>query len=97
MSPWHEPVLGMASLTAAIAAGVGLGAAYYLSLWWLVGRLVKRGSPVLVLGVQGARYAVLAFALMVAARHGAESLLAAAGGLLAARHSIVARRKVIMP
>lgn len=95
MSPWHQSVLGMAPLTFAI--GVGLGTAYYLSLWWLVGRLVGRASPVLVLGIQATRHAVLALALVVAARHGAGTLLAAAGGLLAARHSIVARRKVVMP
>jgi F1F0 ATPase subunit 2 len=69
-----------------LTLGLLLGAAYFLSLRWNVGLFSTGQSLALALGVQLARFAILAGALaIVAIRSGTLGLLAATLGVLAAR------------
>ncbi len=74
----------VALLIGAFALGAALGAAHFLSLWWSVA-LIRGNQTGLGLAVQGLRFALLALALVVIARQGANLLLAAAAGVLVVR------------
>ena len=74
----------VALLIGAFALGAALGAAHFLSLWWSVA-LIRENRTGLGLAVQGLRFALLALALVVIARQGANLLLAAAAGVLVVR------------
>jgi F1F0 ATPase subunit 2 len=72
------------ALAVGLVAGAVLGAAHLASLWWSVA-LVRDGRPILRFMAQALRFAALALALALIARHGAAPLLAAAFGVLASR------------
>ena len=74
----------VALLIGAFALGAALGAAHFLSLWWSVA-LIRENRTGLGLAVQGLRFALLALALVVIARQGANLMLAAAAGVLVVR------------
>ncbi len=74
----------VALLIGGFALGAALGAAHFLSLWWSVA-LIRGNQTGLGLAVQGLRFALLALALVVIARQGANLLLAAAAGVLVVR------------
>ena len=77
---------GLLAFGLAFAAGVGLGAFYFGTLWLVVRRLDRAAWPAAWLGVTGiVRLAVVIvlFALLVGPR--SERLLAALVGFLAAR------------
>ena len=78
------------ALLAAFAAGAGLGAAHFGSLWWSI-ILMRSDRTGLGVAVQALRFAVLAAALVLVARQGPGPLTAAAAGLLAARMSLMRR------
>ena len=79
-----------AAAVIAFALGVLLGVAYFRALAWNV-RLYLAGRRGAAVALHAARLAIVACALYAAARVGAAPLLAAAGGLLAAR--LVATRR----
>ncbi len=74
----------IALLIAAFAVGAALGAAHFLSLWWTV-VLMRENRTGLGLAMQGGRFLLLAIALVVTARQGANIFLAAAAGVLVVR------------
>ncbi len=74
----------VALLIGAFAVGAALGAAHFLSLWWSVA-LLRENRTGLALAIQGLRFALLAVALVVIARQGANLFLAAAAGVLIVR------------
>jgi len=80
----------IAALVAAFAAGAGLGATHFGSLWWSV-VLMRDGRTGLGVGVQSLRFVVLTAALVLIARLGAGPFIAAAAGVLAAR-ALLTRR-----
>ena len=82
--------MNVAALVAAFAAGVGLGAAHFRSLWWSV-VLLREGRMGIGVAVQSLRFLVLAAALVVIARLGAGPFIAAAAGVLAARALLMRR------
>ena len=73
-----------AFLFGAFALGAALGAAHFLSLWGSVA-LLRGGRMGLGLALQGLRFGLLAIALVLIARQGAQLFLAAAAGVLLAR------------
>jgi F1F0 ATPase subunit 2 len=74
----------VALLIGAFALGAALGAAHFLSLWWSVA-LIRDNRTGAGLALQGLRFALLAVALVVIARQGANLLLVAAAGVLVVR------------
>jgi F1F0 ATPase subunit 2 len=73
-----------------LAAGAVLGTAHLASLWWSV-VLMRDGRPILGFMAQALRFAALALALALIARHDAAPLLAAAFGVLASRTLLLKR------
>lgn len=73
-----------ALLIGAFALGAALGAAHFLSLWWTVA-LMRESRTALGLAIQGGRFVLLALALVMTARQGANTFLAAAAGVLVVR------------
>jgi F1F0 ATPase subunit 2 len=78
------------ALVGAFAAGAGLGAAHFGSLWWSV-ILMRAGRTGLGVVVQSLRFVVLAAALVVIARLGPWPFVAAAAGVLTARALLLRR------
>ncbi len=78
------------ALMVGLVAGAIIGTGHLASLWWSV-VLVRDGRPILGVMVQALRFAALALALALIARYGAEPLLAAAFGVLAARTVLLRR------
>jgi F1F0 ATPase subunit 2 len=78
------PAMTVALLLGAFALGLALGAAHFLSLWWLV-PLIRDNRIGLVLALQSLRFLLLAAALVLVARQGGNLLLAAAAGVLIVR------------
>ena len=74
----------VALLSGAFALGAALGAAHFLSLWWSVA-LMRENRTGLGVAVQGLRFALLAVALVLIARQGANLLLCAAAGVFVVR------------
>ena len=81
-------------LAAAFAAGAAFGAAHFGSLWWSV-LLLRSGRTAAGVAVQALRFAALAVALAMIARHGAPPFLAAALGVLTARALMLRRARRI--
>ncbi len=73
-----------ALLIGAFALGAALGAAHFLSLRWTVA-LMRESRTALGLAIQGGRFVLLALALVMTARQGANTFLAAAAGVLVVR------------
>ncbi len=71
-------------LIGAFALGAALGAAHFLSLWGSVA-LLRGGRMGLGVATQGLRFALLAIALVLVAREGANLFLAAAAGVVLVR------------
>ena len=86
------PEMTIALLAAAFAAGAGLGAAHFGSLWWSVA-LLRGGRTALGVVTQALRFLVLALALALIARLGAGPFLMAALGLAAARALVMRRAR----
>ena len=80
----------IAALVAGFAAGAGLGAAHFGSLWWSV-ILMREGRTGLGVAVQSLRFVVLAAALVVIARLSPWPFVAAAAGVLTARALLLRR------
>ncbi len=78
------PAMTAAFLIAALALGAALGAAHFGTLWWSVA-LMRENRTGLALAIQGLRFALLAIALLMIARQGANLFLAAAAGVLVVR------------
>ena len=76
--------MSVALLIGAFALGAALGAAHFLSLWGSVA-LLREGRMGLGVALQGLRFALLAIALVLIARQGANLFLAAAAGVLLVR------------
>jgi N-ATPase, AtpR subunit len=77
-------------LYAGFGAGVLIGAAYFLTLRWTIQILALGQAALLGIGLQLARFAVLALALVLIARgFGAVSLVAVTAGILAARAAVL--------
>ncbi len=74
----------VALLIGAFVLGAALGAAHFLSLWGSVA-LLREGRMGFGVALQGLRFALLAIALVLVARQGANVFLAAAAGVLLAR------------
>jgi len=83
----QQDVIAFAVIVGAwLAAGVAVGALYFLTLRWNVHMFAAGRSPVLALALQFARFAAIAGVLAVVAVHfGALPLLVATAGILAAR------------
>jgi len=73
-----------ALLIGAFALGAALGAAHFLTLWGSVA-LLREGRIGFGVASQGLRFALLAIALVLIARQGANLFLAAAAGVLLVR------------
>ena len=71
-------------LIGGFALGAALGAAHFLSLWGSVA-LLRDGRMGLGIALQGLRFALLALALLLVARQGANLFLAAAAGVILVR------------
>ena len=71
-------------LGGAFLLGAALGAAHFLTLWGSVA-LIRRGRTGLGVGLQLLRLALIALALVLIARQGANLFLAAAAGVIVAR------------
>lgn len=80
----------IAGLVAAFAAGAGLGAAHFGSLWWSI-VLMRGGRTGLGVAVQSLRFVALAAALVLVARLGPWPFVSAAAGVLAARALLLRR------
>jgi hypothetical protein len=80
----------VALLIGAFALGATLGAAHFLSLWGSVA-LLRDGRAGFGVALQGLRFALLALALILIARHGAHVFLAAAAGVILARLLLMRR------
>jgi F1F0 ATPase subunit 2 len=75
---------------AAFGAGILLGASYFLTLRWNVRTLALGRAPLFAIGLQLARFALLAVALVLIARgFGALPLVAATAGILTARAAVL--------
>jgi F1F0 ATPase subunit 2 len=78
------PAMTAVLIAGAFALGAALGAAHFLSLWGSV-VLMREGQTGLGVALQGLRFALLAIALVLIARQGANLFLAAAGGVFLVR------------
>ncbi len=81
-----------APLVGAFAVGVALGAAHLYSLWWSVA-LMRENRTALGVAAQGLRFVLLAVALVLIARQGANLFVAAAAGLLVVRLVLMPRAR----
>jgi F1F0 ATPase subunit 2 len=81
-----------ALLIGAFALGAALGAAHFISLWGTVA-LMRGGRTGLGLALQVLRFALLAGALVLLARQGANLFLAAAAGVLVVRVVLTRRAR----
>jgi len=73
-----------ALLAAAFAVGAALGTAHFYSLWASVA-LIGKGRTGLGVALQGLRFGLLAVALVLIARQGADLFVAAAAGVIVVR------------
>jgi N-ATPase, AtpR subunit len=72
------------------AAGVLIGACYFLTLRWNVWMFTTRRSLLLPFGIQLARFALMAVTLtVIASWFGALALIAATAGILVTRTAII--------
>jgi F1F0 ATPase subunit 2 len=83
------PAMALQILVGA-SIGAVAGYCYFTALWWNVG-LIDRGAMAGALLLFAARFALLAGVFILLAKFAALSLLAGAGGLLAARRLLVRR------
>jgi F1F0 ATPase subunit 2 len=75
------------------AAGALIGASHFLMLQWYVRMLALGRAPLAAMGLQLARFALLAVAVVLIARgFGAVSLVAVTAGILVARAAILRMR-----
>jgi F1F0 ATPase subunit 2 len=90
MTDLHLADFFLLPLSAGFGAGVLIGASYFLTLRWNVRMLALGHAPLLAMGLQLARFALLAVALVLIARSfGAVSLVAVIAGILAARAAVL--------
>jgi hypothetical protein len=83
----------MLSLTAHLAAGIGIGVLYFNAVWWSARMFARRGplgaNMILIVG----RLSVLGALLAGASREGAGPLLAMAIGVLVTRPLVIRGRR----
>ncbi len=85
------------ALAAHFAAGLALGAIFFLALWRSARAFVEGGSASAVIALTLGRFALLGGALTLASFEGAPRLLALAAGALTAREAVVRRIKSAAP
>ena len=78
-------------LAAGFVAGALAGLVYFRALWWNVRLFVAGGHAAAAVALLAGRLAVVGGLLLVAALHGAPTLLATAAGVLAARAAALRR------
>lgn len=86
----HHPDLAL-RLAAGFVAGALAGLVYFRALWWNVRLFLAAGPAAWAVALLAARLAVVVGLLLVAALHGAPTLLATAAGVLAARAGALRR------
>ncbi|HXZ17031.1 MAG TPA: ATP synthase subunit I [Roseiarcus sp.] len=79
-------------LLAAFAFGAALGTGHFVSLWWSVA-LMRENRTGLGVAAQAIRFALLAVALVLVARTGADLFLAAAAGVIVSRILLMRRAR----
>lgn len=84
-------------LAAHFAAGLALGAVYFLALWRSARLFGEGGGAIAVLALALGRIALLGGALTLASFEGAPRLLTMAAGALVAREIVVRRVKGAAP
>jgi F1F0 ATPase subunit 2 len=85
LSPAFDSFPAMAlQICVGASVGAATGYCYFTALWWNVG-LIDRGAIAGAVLLFATRFALLAAIFVLLAKFGALSLLAGAGGLLAAR------------
>jgi F1F0 ATPase subunit 2 len=90
MTDLHLADFFLLPLCGGFGAGVLIGTSYFLTLRWNVRMLALDRAPLLAVGLQLARFALLAVVLVLIARgFGAVSLVAATTGILAARVAVL--------
>jgi F1F0 ATPase subunit 2 len=97
--PFHMlPVWGMAvSLAIHLAAGIGLGIAYFSAVWWNARLFALGGRASTTIALTIGRLVVLGGLLALASLEGALPLLAMALGVLIARPLVMRRHMVAAP
>lgn len=89
MTDFHLAAL-LLPACAAFGTGVLLGASYFLTLRWNVRVLALGNAPPCAIGLQLARFALLAAALVLIVRGlGALPLIAATAGIITARAAVL--------
>jgi F1F0 ATPase subunit 2 len=90
MTDLHLADFLLVPLSVGFGAGALIGSSYFLTLRWNVRMLVLGRRPLLAMGLQLARFTLLAGALFLIVRgFGAVSLIAMTGGVLASRTAVL--------
>jgi F1F0 ATPase subunit 2 len=84
------PTMTIVLPVSAFVLGAALGAAHFVSLWGVVA-LMRRNQAALGVALQVLRFALLAIALTLMAKSGANLFLAGAAGVVAARFILTRR------
>ena len=79
------------SLVAPLAAGIAVGIVYFNAIWCTARLFVRGGSGSAIIALMVLRILLLAGVCLLAARHGAQPLLAAVTGLLIGRALVMHR------
>ena len=85
------------SLVAWVLAGIGVGTAYFTSIWWSAGQFSEGGRITVTLALALLRMIVLGGLLALASFHGAGPLLAMALGVVLARFAVMRRLREAAP
>lgn len=84
-------------LTAWFVAGIALGVAYFVGIWWSARRFAAGGRVTTTIALSLSRLAVLGGLLTLASFQGAGPLLAMALGVVLARFGVMRRLRDVAP